>query len=547
MDVAPMSPARWPRRFAWGLLLPLLVGACSADSADHAVGGPPTPGGTAVVAVLGEFESLNPVLNTAAHASDVIQFMLFTPLVRHDEHLRVRPYLAESWDETSRGVVFHLRRDVRWHDGEPVTAEDVRFTFELAKNSATASLLGATYLGLVSRATVLDNHTIRFDYSSPHAQSLESFVWAPVPRHLLEGVPAEELARHPFNQRPVGSGPFRLASRESGQSLTLEANPDFPAALGGRPFLDRLVYRIIPEPTTMLTELMTGSVDVACCTLTPDQAREIERHPRLHLHQFPSREFAYVGWNHERELFSDPRVRRALTMAIDRDRIIQGLLDGQAAPSHGIVPPWHPLHTEDSPLPYDPEAAIRLLAEAGWEDPEGVGVLSREGEPFRFTLMTNSENRLRQDIATVLQRQLRQVGVLAEVRTVEFQTMVRQHRARDYDAVVAGWALEGFRVDPAPLFSCAEARREGSANRAGYCSPAADRLMAAGARETDPPRARAIWAELEAVLQRDQPVTFLYWAEDRAGVGPRLQGVHMDVRSKFVNVQRWWIAEERRR
>jgi peptide/nickel transport system substrate-binding protein len=527
-------------------LIPAL-GGCERSGPPPPPSGPPEPGGTAVVGVFGDFQTLNPLISTAAHTEEVLRFMLFAPLVRYDEDLRVRPYLAESWEETSRNVVFRLRTDVRWHDGVPVTAEDVKFTFDLAKDPETVSLLGSTFLGMVARATVIDAHTIRFDYLAPHAQSLESFAWAPVPRHLLEGVTSADIARHAFNQHPVGNGPFRFVAWVQGEGLTLEANRDFPVELGGRPYLDRLVFRIIPEATTMTTELVRGSIDFACCTLPPDRAREIERQRDLRLFHFASREFGYVGWNHEHEALGDARVRRALTMALDRDAIIDGLLHGFGRPAHGVIPPWHPLYTGRARLPYDPQAARRLLAEAGWEDLEGDGVVTRDGEPLRFTLLTNTENRLRQDIATVIQSQLREVGVTADIRTVEFQTFVREHRERNYDAVVAGWALEGFRVDPSNLFSCAESRRPLSPNRTGYCSPEADRLMAAGVRETDPARAREIWAEFEAVLQRDQPVTFLFWVEDRAGVGPRLQGVRMDARSKFVGVQQWWIPQDRRR
>lgn len=534
-------------RFA-GLVLALLLAACGGDrtGSDEALGAP-VAGGTAVVGVLSDFQAFNPVTNTSVTTFDVMKSMLFTPLVQYDEQLEPRPYLAESWELTDSSVVFRLRDDVKWHDGRPVTAEDVKFTFDLAKNPETASLLGSAYLNMVRSAEVIDPQTIRFDFIAPHAQALEDFNWSPLPKHLLRDVPPAELAQAPFNQQPVGSGPFRFVSWERNQQLVLDANPDFPAELGGRPKLDRVVFRVIPEATTMVTELLSGSADVIGWTLLPDQARQLEGQQNVELKHFPSREFTYVGWNNQREQFRDPRVRRALAMAIDRPKIIEGLLHGFGKPAHGMIPPWSPMYTAAEPLAYNPQQARALLAEAGWTDSNGDGTLDRNGQPFRFTLLVNTANRLHQDIATVMQQQLNDLGIEVELRTVEFQTLLRQHKARDYDAVISNWTLDTFRVDPTPLFSCVEAEKQGSANRAGYCNPRADALAEQGLRSTDDAAAKRTWAEYSATLQQDQPVTFLFWSEDLAGVGPRIQGTEMDVRNKLVNADRWWIPARMQR
>src|SRR5262249_15281085 len=138
-------------------------------------------------------------------------------------------------------------------------------------------------------------------------------------------------------------------------------------------------------------------------------------------------------------------------------------------------------------------------------------------------------------------------GVAVEVRTQEFQTLLRQFKARDYDAVIANWSLDTFKVDPTPLFSCAQARVPNSSNRTGYCNPQADALMNPGHTTTEPAQAKEIWKQYSLLLQQDQPVTFLFWSEDMAGIGPRVQGVAMDARSKLVDVKEWWIPADRRR
>lgn len=522
----------------------LLSGAaCGGGDARNAaeVSGPPTPGGTATLGILTDFQGFNAISTSNLTAIDVIQQMLFTPLIRYDEKLNVQPYLARSWELSDSSVTFHLRTDLKWHDGQPVTAEDVKFTFDLAKNPETASLIGAAYLSLVDRATVIDPATVRFHFSAPHAQALEDFWWAPVPKHLLESVAPSAMAQAPFNSQPVGSGPFKFVSWQRNQQVVLEPNPDFPQELGGRPYLDRVIFRIIPEPTTMLTELINGSADFIGYTLLPDQAAQLQNQRGVELRHFPSREFTYIAWNNERPQFSDARVRRALAMGINRPQMIEALLHGYAEPAVGMIPPWSPMYTAVQPLPFDPAEAKQLLTEAGWTDRNGDGIVEKDGQPLRFTLLLNATNRMHGDLATVMQNQLKQIGVDARIQSAEFQSLLKQYRGRDYDAVISNWTLDTFKVDPTSLFSCAEARKPESANRTSFCDPAIDRLIEQGIRSTDPAAAKQTWAEFTRQLQQQQPVTFLFWSEDLAGLGPRLQNVTMDARGKLVNIDRWWI------
>jgi len=522
-----------------------LLAACGGEGGNgggNGGSGGAGQGGTAIVGILGNVQSFNPVTNTASTVQDIERYMLFTPLIQFDEKLQPRAYLAESWQmEGDTGVTMKLRRDVKWHDGQPVTAEDVKFTFDLAKNpKATSGLVGSVYLTQVKSATVVDPYTIRFAFTRPHAMALEDFWWSPVPKHILGNVPPEQLTQHPYNQKPVGSGPFKVADFRPNQSLVLEANPTFPAGIGGRPKLDRVVFRMIPEATTLVTELLNGTADVIGWTLLPDQAAQVKSQQGFRLSNFPSREFYYVGWNNEREPFKDANVRRALGMAINKPQMIQGLLRGFGAPAHGVIPPWSPMHTDLSQADrYDPAAAKQLLAQAGWRDTNGDGIVEKDGKPLRFTLLTNSENQLRKDVASFVQQQLKQVGVDAQLRTIEFQTMLQQHKAREYDAIITGWVLDTFRVDPVALFSCAEAQKKGSPNRTGYCNPELDRLMETGMRTNDPAAAKQTWTQFSQMLQRDQPLTTLFWIDDMAGIGRRIQNVTMDPRSKLVNVAQW--------
>lgn len=528
-----MQPTRWiPALSCTGLLLVAAVLACTPS--------PERAGGTIIVGARTDFGGMNPITNTGLTTDHLMKYGLYTPLIQYDEDLNPTPHLAESWEmHGDTAVTFTLRDDVRWHDGQPVTAEDVRFTFEMAKNPETASLLASAYLAEVAAAEVVDPRTVRFTFERPHAQAVESFWWPPVPRHLLEGVPPAEMANAPFNRRPVGSGPYRFVEWRANERLVLERNPDYPEALGGAPPTQRVVYRIIPEPATRLTELLTGGVHVML-NVEPDQVARVEQTDNIQVHAAPGATLFYIGWNNQRPTFSDPRVRRAMTLAIDRQEIMDALLRGHAEPATGTIPPWHRFAPGLDPLPHDPAAAAALLDEAGWRV-GGDGVRrNAQGEPLRFRLLT-SERMLNRAIVEVVQSHLRRVGVAAQIEVIEFQTMLSQHRARDFDAILTNWVLDNFQMASTPrsLFHSSEADIEGSANRSGVRSPRLDRLIEAGTAATDDERAREIWREFTEVLQEEQPFTFMFWMDDVSGAREVVENYRTDQRSEFVSMAEW--------
>jgi len=513
-------------------LLALGVAACGERG---------TGDGTAVAGLRADLQGLNPITAGDQYTVEIINYALYTPLIQYDEGLQVRPYLAESWEMTGdTGVVFTLRRDVRWHDGVPVTAADVKFTFDRAKDPLSASLIGSAYVSNVDRAEVIDSFTIRFHFVRPHAQALEDFWWAPAPKHLLESVSAADMRNAPFNRNPVGSGPFRFVDWQANQRVVLERNPDFPEALGGPAAAQRLILRVIPEPSTMLTELVTGRVQVDI-PLLPEQAERVKQDSNLRYWSFPGKSLYYIGWNNRREPFTSANVRRAMTLALDRREIIAALLYGEGVIATGPIPPWHPLYPADiEPLPYDTAEAARLLNAEGWRDTNGDGIRDKGGRPFRFTLLS-SDNSLNRAVVEMVQAQLRRIGVQADVRVLEFQTLLSQHRARDFDAVFSSWVLDNFQVAAAPyaLLHSNLADVSNSTNRSAVRIPELDRLIEQGAAATSNTQAIAIWREFTQAVQREQPLTFMYWLNEIAANRRDLGGVIMDQRGEFVSVSDW--------
>jgi peptide/nickel transport system substrate-binding protein len=544
------------RRYVGLLLAVVLGGGCGADSGGAGGSGEADVpeadryGGTAVVGLINDMPDLSPLTSTDHNAAQIQQYVLFMPLVTYDANFEPQPYLARSWELSpdSSHLTFHLRDDVFWHDGVRTTAHDVAFSYELARDPETGFANSAfwTHYG---DAEVVDSLTFRVAIR-PHADYLDPWrAFAPVPRHVLEGVPALELRTHAFStSTPVGNGPFRFVSRQPGQNWVFGANEQHPEELGGRPYLDRIVYRVVSEPTTLLTELLTGRVDYYIQP-TPEQAAQIEASPGARLHTFDDRAFVIIGWNARRPMFSDPRVRRALTMAIDREEIIDAIVYGYGSIANSPVPPifWQYDEGAGEDLGFDVEAAGRLLDEAGWRDRNGDGIRENErGEPFRFSILTSHGNQERVDILAKVQSDLRRVGIQMEPQVQEWGALlsrINDVENRDFDAVLIGWVTE-FRIDDRDLFHCD--RLDEPYQWVGYCDPEADELLDRLPLIVDRDEARPLWQRYQRLIARDQPYTFLYFQQRREGIADRLRGVDPDARGDWVGARDWWILPDRR-
>lgn len=546
------------------LLALTLLAACGGDGgsggAQKSAGGRERPaeaeipeaqryGGTAVVALGADITDMNPLTSSDINANNAQMFVLFTPVVYYNEKLEAVPGLARSWElnADSTELTFHLRNDVWWQDSVKTTAYDLKLAYDLAREPATAFPNSAfwTYYG---EATAPDSFTFKVRMR-PHADYMDPWrTFFAVPTHVFRGVQPAALSTHPFNtQRPLGNGPFRFVSRAPGQSWVFEANPRHPAELGGRPYLDRLVIRAISEATTRLTELMNGTVDYYV-SVSPAQTRAVEQSGRARIESFRNRSYVFVGWNQRRELFRDVRVRRALTMAINKQGIIDGILHGYGEIAHTSIPNiyWQADSTVGRDLMYNPEGARRLLAEAGWTDRNGDGTLENaQGVPFRFELSVNSGNQERYDLTQVVQSDLAKVGVQAQIRVEEYNTLIQrlEDPSRRFDAVIIGWVAE-FKIDDENLFSCE--KLDEPYQWSGYCTPRTTQLIKQLPLIVDRAQARPLWAEYQRLIAQDQPYTFLYFQERIEGVSNRLRNVRPDARGDLVGVDRWYILPDQR-
>ena len=537
-----------------GLLI--LTTACAddgdADRGPVTAPQPETPeadrfGGTMVVASLADLQTMNSLVTTDFGSVQFQRHVLFTTLVRQDADLRPQPYLARAWELSpdSNVVTFHLRTDVTWHDGTPVTARDVMFTFDRLKDP-DVGFPNAQYFDYWDAAEVANDSTVVF-HLRPHNAYL--FGWTQVailPEHVLGGVAPSLLGNDPFGTvRPVGNGPFRFVERVPGDRWVFEANPDFPEDLGGRPYLDRLIHREIADEVTMLAELRTGGVDMILGATLP-MVEQAASDSSITVQAFAAPDYSFIAWNPKRPFFADPAVRRALSTAIDRQAMVETVRGGYATIATGPVGPWHWAYDESwRPLPYAPDSAAARLEEAGWVDVDGDGVRERDGIPFRFELVS-SPGHEREQMGQLIQSNLAQVGVDVQLRVLELPALIPLVTSPDrrFDAVIGAWVRD-VQLDDRDLWSCEMVGQ--MFQFTSYCNRSLEPILDSIPLTADRERLQGLIRRYHEKIAADQPYTFLLYQEAVDLYRSDVRGVELDTRGDLQSVARWWIQPEGRR
>ncbi len=417
-------------------------------------------------------------------------------------------------------ITFFLRPGVRWHDGVPFTAEDVKFTYEALIDPKNASPRSSSYDPIKS-VEIVDELTVKMTYKRLYAPAIIDWCLEIIPKHLLDDAALKRemdarglspdarktfsLRNSSYNRKPIGTGPFVFSEWQSGQYIRLTRNEQY---WGRKPEYRQLYFRVLPDFLTMELEFQSGALDLY--EAQPHQAARYRNDPTYHVVPSSSGYYSYIGYNMRRPLFKDVRVRRALGMAIDVDSIIKYVLYGEGRRATGPYFQNTPYADPNlKPLAYDPDGALKLLAEAGWKK-NAQGILEKDGQPLQFTLVTNAGNPQRKAIMTVVQEAWRRIGIDCKIQAVEWTVFIEDFVNHDnYDAMVLAWVGGDINPDKYSVWHSSQTHPY-ELNHVGYQSAHADELIERIRVEYDPEAQIRLARELDRLIAEDQPYTFLY-------------------------------------
>lgn len=500
-----------------------------------ACGPPARPTDVLVYASGTDLESANPLVTVHPLSRQIQRYALLVTLARYDSALLPQPYAARSWTWSAdrRELTFHLVSALRWHDGQPTTARDVAFTLLAARDPATGYPRAAD-LAAVDTVLAVDDSTALVRFRVPPAAFPLLFCELPiVPSHLLASTKRSEMKRAAYNSNPIGNGPFRFVERRPGQLWRYARNDAFPPALGGPPKLSGVVVAVVDEATTKFAGLASGDLDVA--GISPTMASLARRDASLRVVEYPILFSTGIVFNVHRPPFDDVRVRRAVSLGIDRERVVNVALAGFGHAASGPVPPESPLALTHSVAP-NVKLADSLLDAAGWRRGSS-GMREKNGKRLEFELLTvgSADNAIEQLIQSDLQAR----GIRMGIRQMEggaFLTTVRA-TPKSFDAVITGVSGDVSLAFLAAMFEGAQ--RNGSLDYAAYHNARLDAAFVA-ARSASSDAARvAAWREVQRQLDDSLPMAWVYHSRGVQGVSSRLGGVRMDLRGELVSLASW--------
>jgi peptide/nickel transport system substrate-binding protein len=496
-------------------------------------------GGTVVEGGLTDAVTLNPLLADDYTSLTVVE-LLFDRLLAVDPQTgSIVPGLASSWQVSADGLIitFTLRENVLWHDGQPFSAADVEFTFKAIVNPAVGSPHQADF-PLVEEFKAVDDATFVVALADADCSILYDLASVSiVPRHALSN---GDIRTSPFNVSPVGTGPFMFGEWVKGDHVTLLRNPRH---WGKAPHLDAWTYKVVTDEEALLASLQAGQLDVIPLPL--EDLDSVEAAGRFQIHRYPANEYYFIGYNTDHPILGDVRVRQALSQAVDRQRLLDQILEGQGRLlDTGLLPAYWAYPQELVGSSFDPVRAAQLLAEAGWVDSDGDGIRDRNGEPLRLRLATNGGNPTREAIAILAQQYCLAVGVAAEVVLMNWSDFLEDIFTHNFDMVVFSWPL-ALDPDGWELWHSSESVLDSGFNFVSYHNPRVDELLLQGLRvpKCDEARRAAIYGEIATVLAKDQPYAFLFTPYNLMAVSERVGGL---APSPFAglhwNVADWYVT-----
>ncbi len=539
---------RHSRRLFFLALFAALIAGCGGKgegpAAETPSSGVPAHGDAIVEGSIGDVSGFLAAV-TSDSASHEAAGYVFNGLVRYDKDLKLEGDLAESWDVSPDGkkITFRLRKGVTWHDGAPFTSEDVLFTYRKMIDPKTPTAYGEDFKQ-VKRASAPDPHTFVAEYDRPFAPALASWGMHILPKHLLEKFP--DISKSPLNKKPVGTGPYRFTEWKTGEKTVFDVNPGYHE---GKPYIARVVTRVIPDLATMFLELKSGGLDLM--NLTPlqrtRQTETKEFKKSFNKYQYLSSGYTYLGFRLSHPFFKERKVRQAIAHAINKKEVIDGVLFGLGQEATGPYKPgtW-PYNPDVKRYPHDLAKAKELLAEAGWKEKGKDGILVKDGQRFEFTVLTNAGNESRAKTAAILQQNLAAAGIKMEIRTVEWAAFINEFvKKRKFDALILGWSITPD-PDQFDIWNSAKTGPD-ELNHVGYANAEVDRLLEEGRRTFDIEQRKKAYFRIQEILAEDQPLVFLYYPDALPAVHKRIRGIVPAPAGISYNFIKWYVPKGEQR
>jgi peptide/nickel transport system substrate-binding protein len=512
----------------------LFFAACSRQhSEDHLS---PARGGTAKISLQCANDILFPFVIQESNLRKISEFILNPALISYDGNGDPVEMLASAWqvDAANTSVTYILNSAYRWNDGTRISTRDVLFTFKVLQTPYFKVRMPGQFK-VIREIEVIDSLAFRIQFSRPVADPFYNSKLPLLPSKWEEHLTEPDRLIDIFREKFVGCGPFIL-SQSSPDSLILTRNPFYPDEF---PLLDTLtVYFFAGE------DVLAGRIQHSAADLFVDLPftllNLIKRTPGYDILTYPERGYSFLAWNLRKKIFTDRQIRRALSMAIDRDALINGVLAGYARKTEGpIYPGLADFNDTLPPVTYNPQEAERILDEAGWKFDETSGVRMRNGQRFEFSLLFNRENPIRKEIALNIKANLAAIGVAVKTEMTDWQNIRQSIRDKNFDAMLLTWVDEDI-YDPSQIFHSAGIGH--GLNMMSYLSHSADSLIEEGLNTTDPELRYRSWREFQTTVAGDLPCTFLFNQEIICGIRSRLKDVRVNENGYLINVKEWWVS-----
>lgn len=512
------------------------------------------PGGIYTEALIGSMGRLNPVLDWNNSADRDVNRLIFSGLVKFDSRGLPQPDLAESWGVSADGKVynFSLRQNAVWHDGKPVTSDDVLFTIEAIKSSASLFPQDIKDLWTQIQVKRLDDKTFQFTLPEPFSPFLDYATFGVLPKHLLETVPADQLPNAEFNLNPVGSGPYKFDELKisGGQivGVALSANENY---FLGPPFIEQVVFRYFQNSSAALDAYLQGEV-LGVSQLTQDTLASALQEPTLSVYtsRLPQMGLVFLNNNNPAVGFlQNASVRRALMLGLNRTVIASHILKGQAIVADSpILPGSWAYYDEIEKFPYDPDAAIQLLNKEGFIFTAGSAVRSKDGQPLAFT-MVHPDDAIHTQIAQAIQADWTLIGVQVNLQAVPYDSLVNDHlTTRSYEAALAD--LNTSRTpDPDPYLFWHQSEATGGQNYSQWDNRTASEFLETARTAADFAERMRLYKNFQVIFAKELPSLPLYYPVYSYGVDAQVQGVQVapmyDVSDRLALIDEWYLVTRR--